>query len=168
MTQRPLRQKLRGGITLAEIKRKWPHHVALAADKVRGVKNSEIVWSFAGIPRATAIYFLPTGYLTTICFLHFRKKLGLSCAENITEVQNGLDQQCHGRVWLNPPFDRYKVGSLDCPACRAWPRHSSPPCPHRNRVVPHLLAACRSHRFHGEAVDLREAGRHDQKRRAGK
>jgi DNA N-6-adenine-methyltransferase (Dam) len=33
------------------------------------------------------------------------------CAvENITEAQNGLDRQWHGRVWLNPPFDRYKVG----------------------------------------------------------
>jgi len=34
-------------ITLPEIKRKWPHHVALAVDKVRGVRNSEIVWGFA-------------------------------------------------------------------------------------------------------------------------
>ena len=30
-----------------EIKRKWPHHVALPADKVRGVMNSNVVWSFA-------------------------------------------------------------------------------------------------------------------------
>jgi hypothetical protein len=61
--------------------------------------------------------FLSTGNLTTICFLHSRKKLGRRCAENLTEAQNGHDQQWHGRVWLNPPFDRYKVGSLDCPAC---------------------------------------------------
>jgi hypothetical protein len=38
----------KGEITLPEIKRKWPHHVAISADKVRGVRNSEIVWSFAG------------------------------------------------------------------------------------------------------------------------
>jgi hypothetical protein len=31
----------------ADLKRKWPHHVALTADKVRGARNSEIVWSFA-------------------------------------------------------------------------------------------------------------------------
>jgi len=37
----------KGEITLPEIKRHWPHHVALSADKVRGVTNSEIVWSFA-------------------------------------------------------------------------------------------------------------------------
>jgi hypothetical protein len=37
----------KGEITLPEIKRKWPHHVALSADKVRGVRSSEIVWSCA-------------------------------------------------------------------------------------------------------------------------
>ncbi len=37
----------KGEITLPEIKRKWPHHVALPADKVRGVKNSQIIWGFA-------------------------------------------------------------------------------------------------------------------------
>jgi len=41
MTQR------KGEITLPEIKRKWPHHAALSAEKVRGVKNSQIVWGFA-------------------------------------------------------------------------------------------------------------------------
>ena len=37
----------KGEITVPEIKRKWPHHEALSADKVRGVRKSEIVWSFA-------------------------------------------------------------------------------------------------------------------------
>jgi hypothetical protein len=37
----------KGEITLTDIKRHWPHHVALSADKVRGVMNSQIVWSFA-------------------------------------------------------------------------------------------------------------------------
>jgi len=100
----------KGEITLPEIKRKWTHHVALATDKVRGVKNSQIPGALQGTLRATTIYFLSTGNLTTICFLHFRKKLGLPCAENITETQNGLTCRWHGRVWLNPPFDRYKVG----------------------------------------------------------
>jgi hypothetical protein len=37
----------KGEITLPDIKRHWSHHVALSADKVRGVMNSQIVWSFA-------------------------------------------------------------------------------------------------------------------------
>ena len=37
----------KGEITVPEIKRKWPHHVALPANRVRGVMNSEIVWGFA-------------------------------------------------------------------------------------------------------------------------
>jgi hypothetical protein len=37
----------KGEITLPQIKRKWPHHVALSVEKVRGVRNCEIVWGFA-------------------------------------------------------------------------------------------------------------------------
>jgi hypothetical protein len=29
---------------------------------------------------------------------------------NYTEALDGLSQPWHGRVWLNPPFDRYVVG----------------------------------------------------------
>jgi hypothetical protein len=36
----------KGEITLPDIKRHWPHHVALSADKARGVVNSQIVWNF--------------------------------------------------------------------------------------------------------------------------
>jgi hypothetical protein len=38
----------KGEITLPQIKRQWPHHVALATDKVRGVKNSQIPGALQG------------------------------------------------------------------------------------------------------------------------
>ena len=49
----------KGEITLPDIKRHWPHHVALPADNVRGVMNSQIVWSFAGtLSVASRLYSL--------------------------------------------------------------------------------------------------------------
>jgi hypothetical protein len=41
MTQR------KGEITRRELMRRWPHHIALPADQVHGLANSEVVRSFA-------------------------------------------------------------------------------------------------------------------------
>jgi hypothetical protein len=65
MTQR------KGEIALPEIKRKWPHHVALSADKVRGLVKSEVVWGFAATlsaaPRPYAVR-IDGGDLVVFCF----------------------------------------------------------------------------------------------------
>ena len=61
----------KGEVTLPEIKRHWPHHVALSADKVRGLTNSELVWSFAkelsAAPRPYAVH-RDGGDLVVFCF----------------------------------------------------------------------------------------------------
>jgi len=61
----------KGEIMLPEIKRHWPHHVALSADKVRGVMNSKIVWSFAetlsAAPRPYAVHH-DDGDFVVFCF----------------------------------------------------------------------------------------------------
>jgi hypothetical protein len=60
-----------GEITIPDIKRHWPHHVALSAEKVRGVMNSNIVWSFAATlsaaPRPYAVHN-DSGDLVVFCF----------------------------------------------------------------------------------------------------
>jgi hypothetical protein len=49
----------KGELTRADLNRKWPYHVALAAEKVSGLKNSEEVHGFAKtLSAAPLTYFI--------------------------------------------------------------------------------------------------------------
>jgi hypothetical protein len=61
----------KGQITRAQLRRWWPHHVVLSADKVKGLRNSTTVHDFANtLSVAPGSYWLRHGNrdLVVFCF----------------------------------------------------------------------------------------------------
>jgi hypothetical protein len=46
-----------GEITHGDLKRKWPHHVALPAEKVRDPVDRHLIFCAAGVPSATPLTY---------------------------------------------------------------------------------------------------------------
>jgi hypothetical protein len=76
-----------GEILTARLRRYWPHHVALSADKVRGLNSSETVRGFAdALSAAPLTYSVRRGDSTFVVF----------CFDKSEDAEALVGSACHG------------------------------------------------------------------------